>query len=219
MSVLRSLSVASVTARGASWRVQGRDRTGHLRGVTFQDRADADAFGELVDRLGWDAARATLGGEPVVRVAPLSLNSLRLLVIESDSSDWYLVDRWDVNCSRAVYGPDISVAVDWERDGAATRAAVEEGTEYPCYPGLTRDRYAARVLFHGQPIVKTPLLVVKQTYRKQDEYFFVPHARSYRRRWQADALDFWLARAINSVSWGYGFESYMERSGVRPTED
>lgn len=207
--------MASVTARGASWRVQGRDRTGRMRGVTFNDRADADAFGELVDRLGWDAARVTLGGDPEVKVAPLSLDGFRLLVIESDSSDWHLVDRWDANCSRAVCGPDISVAVDWEHDRAASRAAIEEGIEYPCYPGLTRDRYAARVLFHGQPIVKTLLLVVKETHRKRDEYFFVPHARSYRRRWQADYFGFGLARAINAVSWGYGFESYMERVGVQ----
>lgn len=206
--------MASVTARGASWRVQGRDRTGRMRGVTFPDRADADAFGEMVDRVGWDAARATLGGDPVVKVEPLSLDRLRLLIVESDSENWHTVDLW--GGKRAVYEPDVSIAVEWERDAEAMRDERRREVSFECYPGLTRELSIGKVLVHGQPIVQTPLFTVKQTWRKRDSYLFVPWAVLNRRKWTADAFDFELARIINLVSWRSGYEAYMESCQVRP---
>lgn len=188
-----------------------------MRGVTFHDRLDAEAYGELVDRLGWDAAHATLGGDPVVRFEPLSLDRLRCLVVESDSQDWHTVDPW--GGSRAVYEPDVSIAVEWERDVAAMRDERRRDVSFECYPGLTREQATGKVLVHGQLIVQTSLFTVKRTWRKRDSYLFVPGAVSNRRKWTVDAFDFELARVVNLISWRPGYEDYMESCQARPRSD
>lgn len=208
-----SRRVASVTARGRSWRVQARDQTGRLRGATFAERSEANSFAESVDLLGWEAAYAALAGVSPVSVRPLSLSALREIVLSS-GSEWHVVDEFGGR--RAVYEPDVSIALEWVPDVEAMRRAVADEVTYSCYPGVTRDRHSARVLVHGQPIIQATLLTVKQTWRKRDDYFFVPHAYLYRRRWLADEFEYGLARAVNAASWGFGFADYMKRSGVQP---
>lgn len=176
-----------------------------MRGLSFQDRDDAEAFGRLVDRVGWDAAHATLGGDPLVTVKPLSLDRLRRLVVESHSEDWHIVDLW--GGTLAVFEPDVSIAVEWERDSEEMRGELHGDVSFECYPGLTREQTIAKVLLHEQRVIQTRLFTVKRTRRKRDSYLFVPWAVLNRRKWTVDAFDFELARVVNLVTWRSGFKA------------
>jgi hypothetical protein len=186
-----------------------------MRGATFPLREAADEFGAAVERLGWELAFAALGDDDGALLRrSMTLDRLREIALESDSSDWHMPDFLG---SSAVLKADLSVAITWERDANAERP---DDDAYPCYAGLMRGAEMVRVFYNGQPVLQETLLTlhIDKTRRRREEVLFVPRAHLSRRRWYADVLPYALAGLVNALCWRFSYEWYMEASGVRPSD-
>jgi hypothetical protein len=136
-------------------------------------------------------------------------------IVLDPNSNWETVPEFYGD--RAVLESNIAITLEWPRD---LQADAGDEDANGCYTGLTRDIFAARVLYCGQPVLQETLLMVKTgSKRPRNGWFYVPVAYRPKQSWRTTAVAFSLARIVNGFHFrGGDFVSYMARTGVQVAE-